>query len=316
VPVLSTFVVTSVTPRGGPPTTPIVVLGSGFGLPAGKVFFDPLGINIEATVTLWLTTRIEFTVPAGVLVNRFSTLLLQRTGATDGASAPFWVPSPDPQNLGGADFQYPAFEVGLNQDVDDPRTQTAADFNRVLDRVVAVEAAVGGTSDVMRKSVYDVDDNGKVEVSETIDDGGGGFKTWADIVALVAAATAGFVTRPYAAGVLVRDAVYQRADGKVAKTNASSVATVEAFTGVVAALDVPSVGLASVQYEGDLGGFVGLVPGETYILSTTPGVVVALSDTGNPIYPTAPGSVIRETGHAGSSTTMFIKTSHDFEENG
>jgi len=314
--VLTTFLITSVTPRGGGPTVSVTVAGSGFGLPAGSVIFDPLGIALAATVTGWTTTQIDFDVPAGVLENRFATLYLQRFDGADGASVPFWVPPADPQTNGGLDFQYPAFEAGDDQDTDDPTTQTAADFNRVIDRLLAVEAAVGGSTDVMRKSVYDIADNGQCDVADAIDDGGGGSKTWADIVALVGAATAPVVTRPYQAGVTLRDAVYQRSDGRADKTDASDYLKVELFLGFVSALDVPSAGLCTIQYGGDLAGFAGLTVGRVYILSTTPGGVVDITDTGNLAYPnTTPGSghAQLEVGLAGTATTLFIEPGREPE---
>lgn len=126
------------------------------------------------------------------------------------------------------------------------------------------------------------------------------------------------LVRPYTAGVVVRDAVYQKSDGKVDKADASAVATSEAFLGFVTAIDSPGLGQATIRYHGDLVGFAGLTVGETYLLSTSSGQVVGLTDTINPNYPdTTPGSghVIREVGHAGAVNTLFVEGSRDFEEN-
>ena len=127
------------------------------------------------------------------------------------------------------------------------------------------------------------------------------------------------IIRPFTLGVTTGDAVYQKADGFVDKADASAVATAEAFVGFVAALDSPLLGDATIRFHGDLAAFGGLVTGEVYILSTAPGVIVGLSDVGNPIYPgfglpPASGHVIREVGNAGDATTLFVEASRDFEE--
>ena len=126
------------------------------------------------------------------------------------------------------------------------------------------------------------------------------------------------VVRPFVAGVLVRDTVYQTAGGSVDRASAASLATAETFLGFVVALDDPGVGLARVQFGNDLSGFSGLATGGTYILASSPGKIVDVSDTGNPIYPNpTPGSghVVREVGHAASATALFVETSRDFELN-
>jgi len=126
------------------------------------------------------------------------------------------------------------------------------------------------------------------------------------------------LVRTYTGGVLLRDAVYQKSDGTVDRADASSVATAEAFLGFVTAVDFPGVGQVTIRFHGDLSGFAGLVVGETYILSTSPGQVVGITDTINPNYPSqTPGSghVMREVGHAGATNTLFCEASRDFEEN-
>ena len=125
------------------------------------------------------------------------------------------------------------------------------------------------------------------------------------------------LVRPYTGGVLLRDAVYQKSDGTVDRADASAVGTSEAFLGFVTAIDSPSPGFATIRFHGDLDGFSGFTVGETYLLSTSPGQVVGLTDTINPNYPdTTPGSghVIREVGHAASTTKLFVEASRDFEE--
>ena len=126
------------------------------------------------------------------------------------------------------------------------------------------------------------------------------------------------LVRIYTGGVAVRDAVYQKGDGTADKADASAVATAEAFLGFVSAIDSPGAGQCEIRFHGDLTGFAGLTPGETYILSTSPGQVVGLGDTINPNYPDAtPGSghVVREVGSAGAANRLFVETGHDFEEN-
>ncbi len=133
--------------------------------------------------------------------------------------------------------------------------------------------------------------------------GGGGGGGPADLV------------RTFTAGVVVRDAVYQKSDGTVDKADASAVSTAEAFLGFVSALNAPSAGQCEIRFHGDLAGFSGLTVGETFILSTSPGQVVGLGDTINPIFPSATGSVIREVGHAGSANTLFIESGREMQEN-
>jgi hypothetical protein len=136
----------------------------------------------------------------------------------------------------------------------------------------------------------------------------------AGLGAAVAAASQD-IYRPYAAGVVVGSAVYQRTDGVADRTNAGAVSTSDPFLGFVMALDTPSVGTAQIRTRGDLGGFSGLSVGEIYILSTTLGGIVSENDTLNPNYPdVTPGSgdVMREVGSPSSATNLFIEGSRDF----
>jgi len=127
----------------------------------------------------------------------------------------------------------------------------------------------------------------------------------------------GEIVRVYTIGVNVGDGVYQKSDGTVDLSDASSVATSEAFLGFVRLKDAPLAGQVTITFHGDLGAFSGLVTGSSYILASSPGLVVGISDTGNPNYPdTTPGSghVMREVGHAATATTLFVEASRDFEE--
>lgn len=136
--------------------------------------------------------------------------------------------------------------------------------------------------------------------------------TWA----AVSATGVGTFVRPYTVGVVVRDVVYQKADGTVDRADASAVST-GIPVGIVEAIDVPAVGQATVRFTGDLTGFAGLTTGSIYILSTAPGGIVEETDTGNVNYPdTTPnsGNVLVEVGIAGSATTLLVRTLQDFEE--
>jgi hypothetical protein len=106
--------------------------------------------------------------------------------------------------------------------------------------------------------------------------------------------------------VLVNDAVYQTGAGlTVDRADATSILTTPVF-GIVTALDNPVVGACQVQFDGDVGGFVGLSIGEVYMLSRDPGKLVLESNTGHPDYPDVPGNVIQAVGVATSATTLTI----------
>jgi len=180
---LTAMVVSAVSPRGGVAGTQITVTGEGFGVAAGSVVFDPLGENSAATIVSWAPTEVVFNVPTMSLSDRFFDVLITTVGVTDSISFPFWYPT----SSTAVDYQWPGKEAGsalLN--VDDPRTFTAADFNRVLDRL---NQGGGGSGDMV-KAVYDTDDDGKVDAAEVTDaiDDNGTPRTWADIVALVTTA--------------------------------------------------------------------------------------------------------------------------------
>ena len=135
-----------VSPRGGLVGTAVTATGTGFGVATGKVIFDPLNQALEATVTLWQDDQVDFTVPAGLLVdNQFIRITIQRADLTDSDTIPFWLPDSTLTNLGplpaALDYQWPNFEEGTDENTDDPRTATASDFNRTLDRLRFVEGA-------------------------------------------------------------------------------------------------------------------------------------------------------------------------------
>lgn len=158
---LSVLSLGEVTPRGGPDTTSVVVTGTGFGITKGSIIFDPLGANggpyyvQTAHIALWQDDRIEYVVPSGFSLpdrdNRFYDVFIQRTAGDDGVVHPWWVPDSSlpigpPPSSKGLDYQWPGFEAGTaSQDGDQPRLWQAADFNRHLDRTLALEAAVGSS---------------------------------------------------------------------------------------------------------------------------------------------------------------------------
>jgi hypothetical protein len=138
-------VIDTITPRGGVLGAAVSIVGSGFGAATGQVVFDPLGVNVAAPITAWGPNQVDITVPAGLPENQFVVLGLETAGAADGCTASFWVPAtviPPGIGLSGLDYQYPAFEEGQGENEDDPRTNTAADYNRLLDKVLAL---AGGT---------------------------------------------------------------------------------------------------------------------------------------------------------------------------
>lgn len=140
---LSTMSITSVSPRGGVPTTTLSVFGSGFGATTGTVVFDPLGDlggPFAATPTLWQDDQIDFAVPAGFNSdNQFTTVLITKDGGGDQVSHRWWLPlagvTPSPLAPPGLDYQWPNIEEGDLENDDDPRVAKAADFNRLLDFV-------------------------------------------------------------------------------------------------------------------------------------------------------------------------------------
>lgn len=122
------------------------------------------------------------------------------------------------------------------------------------------------------------------------------------------------LVRDYTPGVLVRDAVFQKSDGKVDRTNASSISTSETFVGFVEAVDLPLAGQATIRAGGDLTGFSGLTPGAVYILSLATGSIVKLGDTLDPNYPDSTGEIILEVGIAKSASILFVQSGREFEE--
>lgn len=136
-----------------------------------------------------------------------------------------------------------------------------------------------------------------------------------DIASLTVTA-GGEVVRPYAAGVLLRDVVYLRADGVVDRASAAAEVTMK-HRGVISSLDDPVLGQAKVLFAGDQAGFAGLTIAKMYIAGQSAGSIVAEDDTGNPNYPdTTPGSghIRAEIGVAAKADTLLVGTLRDFDE--
>lgn len=126
----------------------------------------------------------------------------------------------------------------------------------------------------------------------------------------------GIISRPYAAGVGIRDLVYQRSDGVVDLASCTAVST-SILAGFVEQIDVPMAGYAVVRYLGDLDGFTGLTIGEIYIMGQTAGSIVGETDTGNGDYPdgTAQSGHTRyKVGLAASSSKLWVDISRGFDE--
>lgn len=132
---LSLVIVDTVTPRGGRALTQVTIQGSGFGAAQGTVVLDPAGEAVTAAIVSWVPDQIVYTIPALSSVDRTVTVQVNISTGLDSGLHPFWyagaiIPGQPPAKL---DFQWPGAEAGsATQDDDDPRTWTAADFNRAL----------------------------------------------------------------------------------------------------------------------------------------------------------------------------------------
>ena len=107
----------------------------------------------------------------------------------------------------------------------------------------------------------------------------------------------------YAGGVAVKDVVYVSGADTVNKGDANGDPN-KPCIGIVTAIDYPIAGRCVVRTLGEVTGFVGLVPGTIYIVSTTPGVLVGGADGLNPAYPTS-GDFKQTIGVAKTVTSLF-----------
>jgi hypothetical protein len=113
---------------------------------------------------------------------------------------------------------------------------------------------------------------------------------------------------PYVGAPVVGDAVYMNAGGSFDQADATSQATAK-VVGLVLVVDFPAVGQVTVVTNGRIGGFLGLTPGFTYILGTSPGLLLDEGDTLNPFYPTAVGNVVIPVAIALSATDLNVNVS-------
>lgn len=106
------------------------------------------------------------------------------------------------------------------------------------------------------------------------------------------------------ATVAINDAVFLSAADTVDQA-ASNIVTDRPCVGVVIAK--PTATTCEIQYAGELGGFAGLVPGDTYYLSTTPGILTNVP-------PSTPGEIVQEVGFARNATTLVVLIERDFTQ--
>lgn len=106
-------------------------------------------------------------------------------------------------------------------------------------------------------------------------------------------------TATAAEAIAARDLVYLKADGTVARADATAEGK-EALAYVTAAA---GQGAAATYYFGGniISGFLGLTSGAAYYLSTTPGAIVPLASA-----PSAAGNVLMKVGTAISSSELLF----------
>lgn len=127
------------------------------------------------------------------------------------------------------------------------------------------------------------------QVDVTIPGGGGG-----------SGAVQGSYSCP--AGVAVRDAVFLSSADNVDLADADD-ASKQPLIGIVDSK--PGLTSAVVTYYGEVSGFVGLTPGDTYYLSTTPGQITNVA-------PSNPGDIVQRIGFAKSATTFMVMVDRDW----
>lgn len=127
------------------------------------------------------------------------------------------------------------------------------------------------------------------QVDVTIPGGGGG-----------TAAVQGTYSCP--AGVNPLDAVYLSAADNVDLADADD-ASKQPLIGIVDSK--PGATTAIVTYYGEVSGFVGLTPGDTYYLSITPGQITNVA-------PSNPGEIVQRIGFAKSATVLMVMVDRDW----
>jgi hypothetical protein len=83
----------AVNPRGGRVGTEVTVPGSGFGSVAGRVRFDPLAEDVDATIVSWAPNQVVFLAPTLATDNRIVTVQIETNGGGDAITMPFWYPA-------------------------------------------------------------------------------------------------------------------------------------------------------------------------------------------------------------------------------
>jgi hypothetical protein len=103
-------------------------------------------------------------------------------------------------------------------------------------------------------------------------------------------------------GVAVLDAVFLSAADTVDKADADD-ASKQPLIGIVDSK--PGVATAIVTYYGEVTGFVGLVPGDTYYLGLLPGTITNVA-------PSSPGDIVQRIGFAKDATTLILMVDRDW----
>lgn len=104
------------------------------------------------------------------------------------------------------------------------------------------------------------------------------------------------------AGINPLDAVYLSAADNVDLADADD-ASKQPLIGIVDSK--PAATTALVTYYGEVSGFVGLVPGDTYYLSITPGQITNVA-------PSNPGEIVQRIGFARSATVLMVMVDRDW----
>jgi len=102
--------------------------------------------------------------------------------------------------------------------------------------------------------------------------------------------------------VAVNDVVYISGPGQVDQADADVPGT---FPAIGFVTSKPSATQAIVTFQGKIGGFVGLVPGDTYYVSTIPGVITNLP-------PADPGDAVQKVGWARDPTHLVAQIDRDY----
>ena len=115
------------------------------------------------------------------------------------------------------------------------------------------------------------------------------------------------VVLPYFGIMAAGDAVRVNGAGQAIRANATLLTAI--VVGLVLAVDSPVAGQVTVATSGQVPGlFGGLALGGQYILSTSPGLLVLVTDVANPFYP-APGDLIIPVAIATSAADVVVNVS-------